>query len=422
MYTILKNISDEDALALGFDPEFSRPDWMIVTALAVPPPQVRPSVVVNGQGKGEDDLTFKLADIIKVNNQLRKQEKNSAPAHVIREFTALLQFHVATYFNNEIPGQVQAVQKSGRPLKSIYQRIKGKEGRVRGNLMGKRVDFSARSVITGDPNVSVAQVGVPSIIAKKLTFPEIVTPFNLKEMQDLVANGPDELPGALYVVKENGERDDLRHVKERRDIHLSYGDRVERHLRDGDYVIFNRQPSLHKMSMMGHRVKIMPYSTFRLNLSCTSPYNADFDGDEMNLHAPQNVETRAEIAEIMLVPHQIVSPQSNRPVIGLVQDTLLGVSLLTRRDCFLRKEEVMNLLMWLPDWDGRLPIPAVLKPEELWTGKQIFSLVLPSITLHAFSKTYDSKTEPNDLFSPKDHQVLIDKVRFSRSCVFHPQR
>lgn len=340
VHEIFKNISDDDVIALGLDPEYARPDWMVLTVLAVPPPPVRPSIVVGSSSRGEDDLTYKLADIVKINNQLHKHQETASPPHVIKEFTQMLQYHVATFYNNELPDQPRATQKTGRALKTIYQRLKGKEGRVRGNLMGKRVDFSARSVITGDPLISCEQVGVPSTIAKRLTFPEIVTPFNIREMQELVANGPDQLPGALYVIRENGVRDDLRFVKNRNDIHLSYGDRVERHLRDGDYVIFNRQPSLHKMSMMGHRVKIFPYSTFRLNLSCTTPYNADFDGDEMNLHAPQNVETRAEISEIMLVPRQIVSPQKNAPVIGLVQDTLLGASLFSRRDVFLERHQV----------------------------------------------------------------------------------
>ena len=217
--------------------------------------------------------------------------------------------------NNDISGQPQALQKkTGRPVKSIRARLKGKEGRLRGNLMGKRVDFSARTVITGDPNLSLDEVGVPRSIARTLTYPETVTPYNIHKLQQLVRNGPNEHPGAKYVIRDTGERIDLRYHKRGGDINLQYGWTVERHIVSGDVIIFNRQPSLHKMSMMGHRVKIMPYSTFRLNLSVTSPYNADFDGDEMNLHVPQSEETRAEITEICMVPKQIISPQSNKPV------------------------------------------------------------------------------------------------------------
>eukprot|EP01127_Copromyxa_protea_P014602 TRINITY_DN4101_c0_g1_i1.p1 TRINITY_DN4101_c0_g1~~TRINITY_DN4101_c0_g1_i1.p1 ORF type:complete len:1066 (+),score=189.66 TRINITY_DN4101_c0_g1_i1:92-3289(+) len=404
VYDIFKQVSAQDCISLGLDPNFARPDWMIITVLAVPPPPVRPTIIM-GAKKNEDDLTYKLVDIVKVNNQLKQQEENAAPAHVIREFTSLLQYHIATYFNNEIPGLPASTQRSGRPLKSICQRLKGKEGRVRGNLMGKRVDFSARSVITPDPNLSVDEVGVPRSIARNMTFPEIVTPYNLKEMQELVANGPDQLPGALYVVREDGTRDNLKFVPDRSDIHLSYGDRVERHLKDGDYIIFNRQPSLHKMSMMGHRIRIMPWSTFRLNLSVTTPYNADFDGDEMNLHVPQNMETRAEVRELMMVPKQIVSPQSNSPVIGLVQDSLLACALFTYRDCFLDKKRTMNLLMWIPSFDGTLPTPAILKPEPLWTGKQLFSMILPDVN---YSNQPKKGKEPRWL-SPSDSEVLIER-------------
>lgn len=400
----MKQISAQDCISLGLNPNFARPDWMIITVLAVPPPPVRPTIIM-GPKKNEDDLTFKLIDIVKVNNHLRQQEENAAPAHVIREFTGLLQYHIATYFNNEIPGLPSATQRSGRPLKSICQRLKGKEGRVRGNLMGKRVDFSARSVITPDPNLSVDEVGVPRSIARNMTFPEIVTPYNLKEMQELVERGPDELPGALYVVREDGTRDNLKFVPDRSDIHLSFGDRVERHLKDGDYIIFNRQPSLHKMSMMGHRIRIMPWSTFRLNLSVTTPYNADFDGDEMNLHVPQNMETRAEVRELMMVPKQIVSPQSNGPVIGLVQDSLLACAIFTYRDCFLDKKRTMNLMMWIPGFNGTLPTPAILKPQPLWTGKQLFSMILPDVNFS--SRPPDSK-EPLWL-SPTDTDVVIER-------------
>jgi hypothetical protein len=137
--------------------------------------------------------------------------------------------------------------------------------------------------------------------------------------------------GARYIVKEDGQRVDLRFLRKSSDRVLEYGYKVERHLQTGDVVLFNRQPSLHKMSIMGHRVRVMAYSTFRLNLSVTGPYNADFDGDEMNMHVPQSVEAKAEALELMMVPKMIVSPQANKPVMGIVQDTLLGCRQVRRR-------------------------------------------------------------------------------------------
>ncbi|KAI5859082.1 DNA-directed RNA polymerase II subunit [Tricharina praecox] len=377
---LFKHISNEEIRKMGLSEDYARPEWMVITVLPVPPPPVRPSISVDGTGqgmRGEDDLTYKLGDIIRANANVRQAETNGSPQHIVNEFQDLLQFHVATYMDNDLAGQPQALQKSGRPVKSIRARLKGKEGRLRGNLMGKRVDFSARTVITGDPNLSLDEVGVPRSIASTLTYPEIVTPYNIHKLHELVKNGPNQHPGAKYVIRDTGERIDLRHHKRAGEISLQYGWRVERHIVDGDFIIFNRQPSLHKESMMGHRVRVMPYSTFRLNLSVTSPYNADFDGDEMNLHVPQSEETRAEVNQLCMVPLNIVSPQKNGPLMGIVQDTLCGIYKMCRRDVFLAKDQVMNLLMWVPNWDGAMPHPAILKPRPRWTGKQMISLIIP---------------------------------------------
>ncbi|KAI8159776.1 DNA-directed RNA polymerase II subunit RPB1 [Colletotrichum sp. SAR 10_86] len=403
-HNILRRISDDDLRDMGLNLEYARPEWMIVTVLPVPPPPVRPSISMDGTGQGlrnEDDLTYKLGDIIRANSNVKQAIREGSPAHIAQDFEQLLQYHVATYMDNDIAGQPRALQKSGRPVKAIRARLKGKEGRLRGNLMGKRVDFSARTVITGDANLSLDEVGVPRSIARTLTYPETVTPYNIGRLHELVQNGPNEHPGAKYVIRSDGTRIDLRHHRRAGQISLEYGWKVERHLITGDYIIFNRQPSLHKESMMGHRVRVMPYSTFRLNLSVTSPYNADFDGDEMNLHVPQSEETRAEVKELCLVPINIVSPQRNGPLMGIVQDTLAGAYKLCRRDVFLTKEAVMNIMLWVPNWDGVIPPPAIIRPRPRWTGKQIMSMAIPNIvSLH---NAPDSK-EDNPL---KDEGLLI---------------
>ncbi|XP_059613251.1 DNA-directed RNA polymerase II subunit RPB1 [Phlebotomus argentipes] len=411
VWEILKHITDEECFILGMDPKYARPDWMIVTVLPVPPLSVRPAVVMFGAAKNQDDLTHKLADVIKANNELKKNEASGAAAHVIAENIKMLQFHVATFVDNEIPGMPRAMQKSGKPLKAIKARLKGKEGRIRGNLMGKRVDFSARTVITPDPNLRIDQVGVPRSIAQNLTFPELVTPFNIDRMQELVRRGNSQYPGAKYIVRDNGERIDLRFHPKPSDLHLQCGYKVERHLRDDDLVIFNRQPTLHKMSMMGHRVKVLPWSTFRMNLSCTSPYNADFDGDEMNLHVPQSMETRAEVENIHITPRQIITPQANKPVMGIVQDTLTAVRKMTKRDVFIEKEQMMNLLMWLPTWDGKMPQPCILKPKPLWSGKQLFSLIIPgNVNMIRTHSTHPDEEDdgPYKWISPGDTKVMVE--------------
>uniref|UniRef100_A0A023F603 DNA-directed RNA polymerase subunit n=2 Tax=Triatoma infestans TaxID=30076 RepID=A0A023F603_TRIIF len=411
VWEILKHITDEECFILGMDPKYARPDWMIVTVLPVPPLAVRPAVVMYGSARNQDDLTHKLSDIIKCNNELQRNEQSGAATHVIAENMKMLQFHVATLVDNDMPGLPRAMQKSGKPLKAIKARLKGKEGRIRGNLMGKRVDFSARTVITPDPNLRIDQVGVPRSIAQNMTFPEIVTPFNIDKMLALVRRGNATYPGAKYIVRDNGERIDLRFHPKPSDLHLQWGYKVERHIHDGDLVIFNRQPTLHKMSMMGHRVKVLPWSTFRMNLSCTSPYNADFDGDEMNLHVPQSMETRAEVENLHVTPRQIITPQANKPVMGIVQDTLTAVRKMTKRDVFLDKEQMMNILMHLPVWDGKMPIPAILKPKPLWTGKQVFSLIIPgNVNMIRTHSTHpdDEDNGPYKWISPGDTKVMVE--------------
>lgn len=417
-YKILSQISDEDCRALGFDTRYTRPDWMLVSVLPVPPPPVRPSVMMDSSARCEDDLTHKLVEIIRANITLKRMMANGSPQHILNEYVSLLQFHVVTYMDNTIPGVNPATQRSGRPIKSISQRLKGKSGRIRGNLMGKRVDFSARTVITGDPNIGIDELGVPWTIAHNLTFPESVTPQNRAKLQALVDAGPTPPPGetgAKFIIRKDGRRINLAFLRDGASRALEIGDKVERHLQNGDLVLFNRQPSLHKMSMMGHRVRILPYSTFRLNLSVTTPYNADFDGDEMNMHVAQSQETRAEMRQIMMVPRNIVSPQANKPVIGIVQDTLLGCKLITQRDTFITRDVMMNILMNIQEWDGSVPAPTILKPEPLWTGKQIFSCFLPPVNLvrtSSWAKENDDKS-----FSFDDSAILIKRGKLIHGCL-----
>jgi DNA-directed RNA polymerase II subunit RPB1 len=404
-YEILRNISDEDAVKLGLNPKYARPEWLVVSVLPVPPPHVRPSVEMDGK-RAEDDLTHVLSTIIKNNITLENGIMKGEPAHVIEQFEQLLQFKVTAFFDNERPDMPRESQRSGRPLKTLKQRLKGKEGRLRGNLMGKRVDFSARTVITADPNLAIDQVGVPRSIALRLTTPVTVTPFNINELTGLVEKGSDVWPGANYIIRSDQRRIDLRYAS-KNDKVLEFGWCVERHLQDDDIVLFNRQPSLHKMSIMGHRAKILDWSTFRLNLSVTTPYNADFDGDEMNLHLPQSLTAKADAQELMMVPRNIITPQSNRNVMGIVQDALLGCTRMTHRDIFIEKEVFMNAMMWMATWDGLLPQPAILKPRPLWTGKQLISMVTPKINYKGKSKNHPNNAKDVLPFNLLDSDVLL---------------
>src|SRR3989454_1522289 len=370
---------DDDLKLLGYDPTTARPEWFVLQVLPVPPVTVRPSIILETGIRSEDDLTHKLVDIIRVNQRLKESKEAGTPPLIVQDLVDLLQYHVTTYFDNEVSGIPQAHHRSGRPLKTLTQRLKGKEGRFRGSLSGKRVDFSSRTVISPDPNLTIADVGVPTDVAKKLTIPETVSQWNLERLKELVMNGPNMYPGANYIIRPDGVKIRLDYVTDRKAIADSLASAyiVERHLADGDIVIFNRQPSLHRMSIMAHSVRVLPYRTFRLHPAVCPPYNADFDGDEMNLHVPQSEEARAEATLLMRVQDQLISPRYGGPIIGGIRDFITGAFMLTRDGTTLTKDEFANLAM-TGGYEGPLPEPAVTKDgQKLYAVRQLFSLFLP---------------------------------------------
>ncbi len=371
-------IPDEDVDLLNMDPGVARPEWLILTVLPVPPVTVRPSITLESGDRSEDDLTHKLVDIVRINQRLQENMSAGAPQLIVDDLWDLLQYHITTYFDNQISGVPPARHRSGRPLKTLSQRLKGKEGRFRSNLSGKRVDFSARTVISPDPCLSINEGGVPEQIAKELTVPERVTDLNIESMRKIVASGSEKHPGANYVIRPDGSRKKITDEnREELSEEVEPGYVVERHLKDGDIVLLNRQPSLHRMSIMGHRVRVMPYKTFRLNLCVCPPYNADFDGDEMNLHVIQTEEARAEARMLMEVQEQILSPRVGGPLIGCIHDHISGCYYLTRSDSFYNRWQSEQMLKYA-GLDTSLPRPA--KTEDgvkYWSGKQIFSKTLP---------------------------------------------
>ncbi len=405
----LEKITDSDAEALGFDTTVSRPEWMILTVLPVPPVTARPSITLESGERSEDDLTHKLVDIIRINQRLNENMEAGAPHLIIEDLWELLQYHLTTYFNNEVAGVPPARHRSGRPLKTLTQRLKGKEGRFRSNLSGKRVNFSARTVVTPDPNIEINEVGVPQVIAKELTVAVKVNQRNVEYLKDLVRNGPENYPGANYVERADGRRISLKRVTETDEMleKMGPGWVVHRHLVDKDIVLFNRQPSLHRMSIMAHEVRIMPYKTFRLNLCVCPPYNADFDGDEMNLHVIQGEEAIAEAQILMRVQEQILSPRFGGPIIGGIHDHITGAYLLTKKGSRLSKKELQNLL-YLVGYTGEMPKPTVENGAEYYEGKKIFSLFLPkNLDLSYKSKVCKRCEECVDDKCPDDAFVVI---------------
>ena len=403
---MFRRISDEDVTYMGFSPTFSRPDWMVCQVLAVPPPAVRPSVKHDAQQRSEDDISHIIVNIIKANNTLQEKIDANAPGNVIDDWHTVLQYYIATQIDNRIPGVASVAQRSGRPLKSIKERLNGKTGRVRGNLMGKRVDFSARSVITPDPNLSIRQLGVPLKIAKNITKPVIVNDANRGFLTKLVRNGPDNHPGAKILERKHGESISLRYT-DRDSITLETGDIVHRHMIDGDGVLFNRQPTLHRMSMMCHIAKVMKQGdTFRMNVADTKPYNADFDGDEMNLHMPQDVLSECELKNLAAVPYQMISPANNSSIVGIFQDSLLGIYRLTRENIKFDKRTAMNLLMTF----NKLDQGTFDQLGDEVSSFDILSQIFPAITLkYKTSKFEDSGEEyatSNKIFDVKNGQLL----------------
>ena len=393
-------ITDEDLRLLSYDPVTARPEWFILQAMPVAPVTVRPSIILETGIRSEDDLTHKMVDIIRVNQRLKESKEAGTPPLIVQDLVDLLQYHATTYFDNEVSGIPQAHHRSGRPLKTLTQRLKGKEGRFRGSLSGKRVDFSSRTVISPDPNLDLSEVGVPLQIAMKLTIPEIVTEWNIERMRHLVINGPNKFPGVNYIVRPDGVKIRLDFVEDRSVIAetLEMGYLIERHLSDGDIVMFNRQPSLHQMSIMAHYVKVLPGKTFRLHPSVCPPYNADFDGDEMNLHVPQSEEARAEAILLMRVQDQLISPRYGGPIIGALRDYVTGAYLLTKDDTVLSVQEFSNLAM-LGAYTGKLPKPMIkTKDGPAYTGKQLFSLFLPK----DFNFVITSKWSKGTKGKPKD--------------------
>ncbi|XP_048419560.1 DNA-directed RNA polymerase III subunit RPC1 isoform X2 [Stegostoma tigrinum] len=380
---MFKRIPSEDIPLLLMNLEAGKPADLVLTRLLVPPLCIRPSVVSDlKSGTNEDDLTMKLTEIIFLNDVIKKHRMSGAKTQMIMEDWDFLQLQCALYINSELSG-IPLNMAPKKWTRGFVQRLKGKQGRFRGNLSGKRVDFSSRTVISPDPNLRIDEVAVPVHVAKILTYPERVTKANLEFMRKLVRNGPEVHPGANFIQQRHTNlKRFLRYGnREKMAQELKYGDIVERHLIDGDVVLFNRQPSLHKLSIMAHIAKVKPHRTFRFNECVCTPYNADFDGDEMNLHLPQTEEAKAEALVLMGTKANLVTPRNGEPLIAAIQDFLTGAYLLTRKDTFFDRAKTCQITAAiLSGKDERikisLPPPAILKPVTLWTGKQIFSLIL----------------------------------------------
>ncbi|XP_057978200.1 DNA-directed RNA polymerase III subunit 1 [Malania oleifera] len=375
--SLFKRMQDEDSELLYL---CDRPEKLIITNIAVPPTPIRPSVFVDGGTRSnENDITERLKLIIQTNASLRQELLETSSTIKCLASWEFLQMEVAQYISSDVRGIPLAMQPA-KQLSGFVQRLKGKHGRFRGNLSGKRVEYTGRTVISPDPNLKITEVAIPILMAKILTYPERVSHHNIEKLRQCVRNGPQKYPGAKSIrYPEDGSMRLLMFSSRKRAAdELKFGCIVDRHLEDGDIVLFNRQPSLHRMSIMCHRARIMPWRTLRFNESVCNPYNADFDGDEMNLHVPQTEEARTEALMLMGVQNNLCTPKNGEVLVASTQDFLTSSFLITRKDTFYDRATFSLLCSYMGDGMEvvDLPTPALIKPIELWTGKQLFSVLL----------------------------------------------
>ncbi|KAI3678420.1 hypothetical protein L6452_37711 [Arctium lappa] len=417
---LFKKMLDEDCDLLY---HADRPEKLIISNIAVPPLPIRPSVKVDGgTTSNENDITLRLAEIIKANATLHQVLTETSVNNKSLDGWEHLQLMVALYINSDVRVPPQLSMQNAKPMSGLVQRMKGKQGRFRGNLSGKRVEYTGRTVISPDPNLKITEVAIPILMARILTYPERVSHHNIERLRHAVRNGTSKYPGAKHIRKPDGTLMSLMsvHARKRLADELKYGDVVDRHLIDGDVVLFNRQPSLHRMSIMSHRARIMPWRTLRFNESVCNPYNADFDGDEMNMHVPQTEEARTEALMLMGVQNNLCTPKNGEILVASTQDFLTSSFLITRKDTFYDRASFALMCCYMGDAMDPidLPTPAVVKPIELWTGKQLFSVLLRphadmrvylnlTLTEKSYTKPSGKRDKPYETMCPNDGYVYI---------------
>ena len=393
IYGILKGITPIDAELCGIE----NPHHMMWTVMPVPPMSMRPSVKTDDGKVSDDDLTHKLNDIVGCNQGLQELMKSDKvdSNKCYRDYVDL-QNNITTYIDNTISSVKKAKHRSGRPIKSIRQRVGGKDGRYRSSLMGKRVDYSGRSVVTPDPNLSIDQVGVPEYMAKIITYPEVVNRYNIDKLSKMLLNGPTVYPGVKSVQVKGSKLRQSTKSEKVRTRPLVYGDIVYRHLCNNDIIIFNRQPSLHKMSMMAHYVYVTKRKTLTMNQNVTSPYNGDFDGDEFNMHVPQSIITVTETFMLALSSTQIISPQKHGPVIGFVQDSILGLYLATRHNEPIPYDICMSFIGRIKRRFTKIPKPDLRDScdQPLWYIKSILNIAIPPVNYNTYKPARSDSGQP----------------------------
>jgi DNA-directed RNA polymerase III subunit RPC1 len=390
IFRIFQKISREDWELLDFDFIETHPSHLLLYYLPIPPLRVRPTVFLGETLTNEDDLTMKLTEIQFLNLQLKFNFQNGISFVILKEIWSILQIECGKYLNSE----AFVFESRKQKFKSLFDRLKGKNGRFRGNLSGKRVNFSGRTVISPDPFLPLNFVGLPITLATKLTFPEKVNILNLERLQRTVLRGTNRFPGANFVIDlQNIKRHIENFPKEKKFLEIKKGFKIERHIKNNDIALLNRQPSLHRISIMAHRTKIISGKTLKINECICKPYNADFDGDEMNIHIPQTQKARAECISLLHLVMNIFSPGTGESIISATQDFLSASFVLTSKNQFFTQKQIGRILNFIEtDENEKLFFfPSIIKPFQIWTGKQIFSHLVFSQ-----KKKFNQKKNPFD--------------------------
>jgi len=447
-YSIIEKISPEVFLQMGIECKVSHPKNAIPICILVLPPAQRPTLRLADCGKtrGEDDMTLIYQDIVRAKLEVEAKlasEKGGLENPAVFMLYGKLQLMVACIGNAglrklvSLPGVVDHASRGMvRILNGLQKRLSGKTGRFRSSLGANRTDFSARTVVGIDMVKNIWTLGIPKCRMKVLTQPIRVTDLNLVQLQEKIMKGAHVERGANTVIQPQDSQapriislvlmtEDQRCALA---ASLRVGWIVEKHLEEGDWVWFNRQPTLHRMNMMAFQIYPVPGLTFRLPLPCTRPFNADYDGDEMNLHVPQTIEAIAEAATLMNVAENMISPSSTTAIVSLVQESLVAWYRLTSRNSLLSRDMFMQLAAQLefdpksPEYDQHpqvstksmyippTPQPAIIKSPkgQMWTGKQICQLLLPtSVTLIRSVRDGDIQHLEESWMAQKENIVVI---------------
>ncbi|XP_052173227.1 DNA-directed RNA polymerase I subunit 1 isoform X2 [Diospyros lotus] len=413
--------------------------------ILVPPIKFRPAAK-GGDSVMEHPQTVLLGKVLQSNIALGNAYVNN-PEHskIVSRWMDLQQSVNVLFDSKTATGQGPRELASG-----ICQLLEKKEGIFRQKMMGKRVNFACRSVISPDPYLAVNEIGIPPYFALRLTYPEKVTPWNVVNLRGAIINGSEIHPGATHYVdklstvklpsSKKARITISRRLPSSRGVVTQYGKGgdyefegkiVYRHLRDGDIVLVNRQPTLHKPSIMAHVVRVLHgEKTLRMHYANCSSYNADFDGDEMNVHLPQDEISRAEAYNIVNANHQYIVPTRGDTVRGLIQDHIVSGVLLTMKDTFLTYDQFNQLLygsgvfaagssfaktskkVSMVDFEALMQpvLPSIWKPEPLWTGKQVISTLLSYLTREYTPFTVEKHGKiPSSYFGSQSDQCQTSK-------------